>query len=423
MSDEQTRENIAEDVNRMFNAMHCEKIVKRIPDPGLRQKICCLLSAKYEVPDRQDYSEKGTVTTLVSCRLMEDARASRGDRTELRNFLVGLLTEAIMSCEGVMPSSAAPERLGAGDSQTPDEENETLDIRRELAAEQSGPARFAGGPPDLTLFPQERVASPEIPLDYLSLLGPPPPLSSGEKLLGDWFSGIPADPSAFAFGLELDERGHERLADMEAEFLSSPRIMLDRYGKTENLKRPSVLEGGATSRERLAAMALQTGDTKRSDLEILRAFRDSVARTLREVWPEQAEGLASVGATLRTGQELMQMLRQAWSLEEFWLDEFGGALEGKEQIILGCPHPDHAMEPGLLFRRAAFLHLLSGDHMSDSLLSAARELRCSMALRGHDHDDEQTMHIIATFDPLFEDDCTRPLSAYKFANNEMEAAL
>ncbi|WP_369928064.1 hypothetical protein [Leisingera sp. XS_AS12] len=420
MSDEQTRENIAEDVNRMFNAMHCEKIVKRIPDSGLRQKICRHLSAKYEVPDRQDYSEKGTVTTLVSCRLMEDARASRDDRTELRNFLVGLLTEAIMSCEGV---AAAPEQQAAAESKVSGQETMTLDIRRELAAEQSGPARFAGGPPDLTLFPQERAASPEIPLDYLSLLGPPPPLSSGEKPLGDWFSGIPADPSVFAFGMELDERGHERLADMEAEFLSSPKIMLDRYGKTETLKRPSAPEGGATSQDRLAGMALQAGDTTSSDLEILRAFRDSVARTLREVWPEQAEGLAGVGATLRTGRDLMQMLRQAWSLEEFWLDEFGGALEGKEQIILGCPHPDHAMEPGLLFRRAAFLHLLSGDHMSDSLLEAARELRCSMALRGHDHDDEQTMHIVTTFDTLFEGDCTRPLSAYKFANNEMESAL
>lgn len=117
----------------------------------------------------------------------------------------------------------------------------------------------------------------------------------------------------------------------------------------------------------------------------------------------------------------MPLLRHAWSLEQGWLAEVGGALEGPAQNILGTPLPEGEMAPGLLFRRAAFLHLAMGSHMADALLDAAMDLRFAMVLR--DQDPETSALICATFDEAVKEDCARPISSYRVAKNEMEPAL
>ena len=435
MTEQSIRETISEEVNRKFHAMLCEDIVDRLPDAELRQRLSVALCEKFEVPDRGDYSPKGTTMTLVGCRLKEDSIPNRDTRAERRGFLVGLVTEAIMAIEGIEadnpaqePVDAAPVTASAPEARPePDDADDSGTVTFDLSAETnaqapSGPARFTAAPPDLALFPGEVADRIEIPENYISLLVPPPALVAGERRLSAWITGEPVTSSSFSLAIgELDERGYMRMTEVEAEFLAAPKILLDRYDHRTFARDPALKREAEVSAMLLRQMQEQAGETQASDLEILSAFRHAIARSLAEVWPEKAEGLRQIGATLRTGSDLMPMLRQAWSLEECWLDEFGGTLEGQEQNIIGSPHPEGRMEPGLLFRRAAFLHMVMGTHMSDALLDAGLDLRYSMALR--DQDRQTTAHISATFDKAIREDCARPVSSYRIAKNEMEPAF
>ncbi|MBW3243397.1 hypothetical protein KUV57_12055 [Epibacterium sp. DP7N7-1] len=436
MTELSTRETIADDVNRKFYAMLIEEIVDQLPDEDLRRRLTVPLCEKFEVPDRGDYTSKGMAMTLVGCRLKEDSISNRDTRAERRGFLVGLVTEAIMAFEGKDIGIAAdilvkdePKSEVQNDGatlQSTESDNAssvTFDLSEEINTKPAeGPARFTAAPPDLTLFPGSIRCLTEVPDHYISLLVPPPALTAGDRRLSAWITGDPVTSSSFSLGIgDLDEQGHQRMIEVEAEFLASPKILLERYDHRVVARDPALKPEKERSEALLEKMQGQSGETNASDMEVLSAFRHAVARTLQEVWPEKAKGLHGIGATLRCGADLMPMLRQAWSMEQCWLEEFGGALEGREQNIIGSPHPEGMMEPGLLFRRAVFIHFIMGKHMADALLDAGLDLRYSMALR--DQDVETVTYISETFDDAFMEDCARPVSSYRIAKNEIEPAF
>jgi len=438
MTEQSIREAVAEEVNRKFHAMVIDDLVNRLPDEELRRSLTVALCEKFEITDRGDYTPKGVTMTFVGCRLKEDSIPNRDTRAERRGFFVGLVTEAIMALEGYVndkmqevPAAGTPDAVevkeipSSDDTLSVDTGSVTFDLREEINAKApEGPARFTASPPDLALFPCDsapRVIA-EIPDHYISLLVPPPAMTAGERRLSAWITGEPVTSSSFSLAIgDLDERGHMRMTEVEADFLASPKILLERYDHRVVARDPALKPADERSALLLEKMQGQAGEANTSDMEILSAFRHAVARSMQEVWPEKAEGLRDIGATLRTGAELMPMLRQAWSLEQCWLEEFGGVLEGAEQNVIGSPHPDGKMEPGLLFRRAAFIHLVMGTHMADALLNAALDLRYSMVLRGQD--TETTAHISATFDVAIKEDCSRPVSSYRIAKNEIELAF
>lgn len=426
MTENTIRETVSEEVNRKFNAMLCDDLVGRMPDDALRQRLIVALCEKFGIPDPNDYSPKKSAMILVGCRLAEDAIADRDARAEHRGYLVGLVTEAIMACEGLGAGASHSSKPAApaspASAMAPQEEagTETIDISAQMTkGPEAGPERFKGAPPDLALFPGHKALRAGIPENYLSLLVPPPIRPDSSKLSA-WFAGELVSPSSFSLAVgDLSDRDHLRMTEIEAEFLAAPKIFLERHG---HLARAKEMERRTPAADALLAdMESQMGETAASDLDILKAFRDAVGASIEEVWPEKAEGLRAVGGMLRTGAELMPLLRHAWGLEQGWLAEVGGALEGPAQNILGTPLPEGEMAPGLLFRRAAFLHLAMGSHMADALLDAAMDLRFAMVLR--DQDPETSALICATFDEAVKEDCARPISSYRVAKNEMEPAL
>lgn len=437
MSTQPDLDAITEEVTRKYHACACEYLAQRIVGDAQRHELCVTLLELINEPDPSDYSERGVARAISMCRMLEDGLPGRERRLEHRASVVSHVAQAILRSHGMAPATrplvaaapAAPHapkpiRCSEEEGTSPERAGQVpLDISAELASEAStAAARFRGGPPDLHLYPGHRGKGNHIPGDYIALLVPPPAIASGARALGAWVRGEPVSPETFALGLgELDDKGHFLMAEVEADFLAAPDIHIRRHGQDVVARDPRLAKAADTSRAILMALSDQLEETQHSDLGILTRFRDAVARTFLAIWPHKAERLREEGATLRTGDELMEMLRQAWTLEECWLREFGGALSGPEQNIIGSPLPEGRMEPGLLFQRAVFLHLASGAHMADTILEAALDLRYSMAIRGQDA--ETTALISQTFDEAIREDCARPVSSYRIAKIEADFPL
>jgi hypothetical protein len=416
------QEELMEAIDRSFGRMRPREIVDFLTNEDVRRKFTIRICEDFEIPDTGKYGVEDFYDLLRIVRLKEDSYGS-ALKPEMRKKIVQYCFDAICETDRISPVDAAPAQT---DTVAPvsasDESVETMDIRREIKEAPAQPERFAGHAPDMILFPSETVTSRDVPVEYPRLLTPPPPEGSDDSLFLTWISGMPVRNTEFAFGLdELGDAAYAKMINLEAEYNSSPKSFMNNAGHKVCLQFEPASHHTIDPADALEKMQADIGETSDPDLLILKAFRDAVARTLQEVWPENAKVLSAHGAVLRTGSELMGHIRQAWSIEAGWLDECGGRLEGHQQNIIGTPHPDGEMSAGLLFRRAAFLHLSIGESMPSALLDAALDLRLAMAVRGLDMDE--VPGVVQDFDKKTIANCARPLSSYRIAKKEIEPAI
>lgn len=267
------------------------------------------------------------------------------------------------------------------------------------------------GQPDregLRLFtdrPQTKVVS------LAALLPPPPPQGCADGILLAWISGSAWSPRALGMSYAADAIGPAQvgaddiLTEMEIELHANPTGFLAGNGARTRLV-PDAYRGFGDWLVRQAA----SDDA---------AFQEHHARSLRVAFesvvdlfsPSHPGQLARIGAELRPGPELARSIALAIDLEaEFLADVDPEAEPQSHQIPNGSIHPDRRFEPGIVLRSALSAHLLAGHPLDAALAVSLLEMRQAQVLRAcggflADMPCED-------FDPLFLDDCRRPLGGY-----------
>lgn len=245
-------------------------------------------------------------------------------------------------------------------------------------------------------------------LDPLTLLLPGPARDGEISEITDWISGRPWAEDVLALRLApTDPSAVDEIADLEAEGFSAPKTLRDRTGL-----RPFMLTEG---RERGISFLHNVG----RDLGVyavtcdkaMDAFRDALERTIERHWPAQVASLAAFGAKLVPGEDVPELLADAWDIESFFLREMRDDFSCPGQDYRGSLSPDCALEPGVCFERAAFLFLAVGRSLSSALMESVIEFRNAQVMRGLDQ--SQIATVSRGFDAIFFSDCARPLEDYK----------
>jgi len=419
-------------VSKILRSMRgIDGLVKEISSPGLRRSIYTALRERFDLVQVEDASTDQMFFKVLTSASMKVLSLRDSDQ----NFsdTVGLIAEALRMSANTGPAVNAPMNKAPSPvpvaSPVPSPASSLVKPHKGLEENTPNPAQkpylIASSPAKVALtasagmrlysdLPAERKT--ERRLDPLTLLLPGPARNGTLSDVTEWVSGKPwaGDVLTLRFA-PTDPAAIEEIADLEAEGFSAPKTLRDRPGL-----RPLL---DTTGRERgislLHGAGRDLGIYAVSNDQAMSSFKDAIERVIERHWPAHAPSLAAFGARLVPGEEVPGLLASAWDVETFFLRDSDEEDKKGPQDTRGCISPDRALLPGIVFERAAFLFVATGQCLSAALVESLVELRLAQTIR--ELEEDQIVKVQQAFDAIFFSDCARPIDDYKLHVGVMQA--
>ena len=210
--------------------------------------------------------------------------------------------------------------------------------------------------------------------DVLAAL-PPPPLR--KEAQSKWLSGLVSNPLSIA--IELCEIDDDLAADLVETEVQMSQVGSDalRFARL-----PCDAESGAADTAWLLSLksdAPSIPNPSTDHTEAVRAFGAALADVMQEFEPRSANVLAFHQSKLKIGVDLVKLLAHVQHLEEMWLRD-GPAGGGDVHDIRGAISSAADLLRPSMFRRAAFLHVMTSTPIPTALRDAVVELRFAQVL-------------------------------------------